>query len=518
MTKFNVSRRHLLLTGAASGALALGFSPKIAHAQMAGGTLRVGLNITPVVLNPMLTRLNSEYMLAEMLYSGLTTLGLDMSAQPDLATEWSANDDATEWRFILRENATFSNGEPVTSADVVASFKKLLDPETAAPGSRNLGPIAEVTADGDFAVIFRTESPYADLPVSLCYPTAKVIPAAIAEGDFESLAQTPLGSGPFRMVEFSADQRAVVEKNPDYFLDGQPLLDRVEIITFPDAAGAGAAMLAGEIDMLLEVQPTDFARIADASGITGLRTPSGRFLDVVMDCTVEPFNDPRVRAALAMSVDREAMVELVAEGYGTPGNDSPLNEAYRFYSGAPYKSYDPEGAKALLAEAGYPDGLSLELVASAKPDYRSAMAVVLREMARPAGFDISVKTMDHSSYLDQVWKKGSFYVGFYNMQPTEGAIFNLLFTSGASWNETRWNNPEFDALIETADRTIDDSKRAELYADAQAMMRDEVPALIPCFFDLLGAQADYVEGYKQHPRGSNYGLHMVSLGEGAPAR
>ena len=516
-----LDRRGFLRTAAATSAfVTVPGLASMAQAQdiQPGGTLRVALNITPSVLNPMLLRLNSEYLLAEMLYSGLTMLTPDMTAEPDLATEWSANDDATEWRFVLREGVTFSNGDSLTSKDVVASFTKLLDPATAAPGSRNLGPIAEVVADGDHAVIFRTESPYADLPVALTYPTAKVVPASIIESDFESLGQTPVGSGPFRLVEFVADDRAVVEKNPDYYIEEQPYLDRVVVRTFPDAAGAAAAMLAGEIDILNDIQPTDFARISAGDGVEGLRTPSGRFLDVVMDCTVEPFNDPKVREALSYCVDREAMVELVAEGYGTPGNDTPINSAYQYHADAPIKGYDPERSKELLAEAGYPDGIQIELVASVKPDYRAAMAVVLREMAKPGGWDITVQTMDHPSYLDQVWKKGNFYVGYYNMQPTEGTIFNLLFTSEASWNETRWNNEEFDRLVSEADATTDEDTRAELYAEAQELMREEVPALVPCFFDLLGARGTHVEGYEQSPRGANFALHKVWLTADAPTR
>lgn len=514
-------RRRFLQTSAAGAALAT--MPGLMQAAKAqdiapGGALRLGLNITPSVLNPMLTRLNSEYMLAELLYSGLTMLAADMSAQPDLATEWSANEDATEWRFALRENAVFSNGEKLTSADVVASFAKLLDPATAAPGSRNLGPISEVVADGDYGVIVRTAAPYADLPVSLTYPTAKILPASIIEEDFESFMRTPIGTGPFVLAEYRPDDVAIVERNPNYFIEGQPYLDRVEIKTYPDAAGAAGALLAGELEILIEIQPTDYARIAESAGVTGMRTPSGRFLDVVMDCSVAPFDNPKVREALSCCVDREAMVELVAEGYGTPGNDQPVNAAYRFHADAPLKSYDPEKSRALLAEAGHPDGLKLELIASTKPGYRSAMAVVLREMAGPGGFDIEVKTMDHPSYLEQVWKKGKFYVGFYNMQPTEGAIFNLLFTSDASWNETRWNNAAFDELVAQAAATTDDAMRAELYAKAQGMMRDDVPALIPCFFDLLGARADYVENYEQNPRGANFALHKVSLAANAPTR
>lgn len=513
-----LTRRALLRVTAAVTALTFALPAWADGHATPGGTLKVSVNVTPQVLNPMLVRTNPEYMIAEMLYSGLTTLGHDMTAQPDLATEWSANADASEWTFTLRTDAMFSNGDTVTAADVVASFTKLLDPDTAAPGRRNLGPIATVTAGEGSTVVFATDGSFADLPVALTYPTAKVLPASVIASDFESLAQTPVGSGPFRLAEFNADQSAILIGRDDYFVAGQPYLDSVEVLTFPDAAGSTAALLAGEVDMMLDVQPTDFERISAADGIDGLRTPSGRFLDVVMDTQVKPWSDPRVRKALSMSVDREAMVELVAEGYGTPGNDTPINSAYAYFAEGPAKSYNPAAAKALLAEAGYPDGLELELVASEKPGYRSAMAVVLREMARPAGFDISVKTMDHPTYLDQVWKKGPFYVGFYNMQPTEGTIFNLLFTSDASWNETKWNNTAFDALVNEADRTVEPTKRANLYGQAQMLMRDEVPALVPVFFDLLGAKATHVENYEQHPRGANYALHRVSLSADAPTR
>lgn len=512
------NRRSFLQLSASAIALTVALPAQQIYAATPGGTLRVALNITPSVLNPMLSRVNSEYLLGELLYSGLTTLATDMSPQPDLATEWSSNEDASEWVFTLRDNAVFSNGDPVTAEDVAASFTKLLDPETGAPGRRNLGPIASVTATGPYEVTITTSTPYADLPVALSYPTAKIIPASLATGDFESLATTPVGSGPFLLQEYLPDQKAVVVKNPNYFLPDQPYLDQIDILTFPDAAGAIAAVLAGEVELVLEVQPTDFARVEAADGVTGLRTKSGRFLDIVMDNSQPPFNDKRVREALSLSLDREAIVELVAEGYGTVGNDSPVSPSYQYYKDAPVKKYDPARAKELLAEAGYADGLSIELVASVKPGYRASLAVVVREMAKAAGFNIEVQTMDHSTYLDQVWKKGKFYIGYYNMQPTEGTIFNLLFTSGASWNETKWNNAAFDALVNEADSTTDSTVRADLYGQAQTLMQEDVPAIVPAFFDLLGAQADYVEGYVQHPRGANYALHKVSLADNAPTR
>jgi peptide/nickel transport system substrate-binding protein len=172
----------------------------------------------------------------------------------------------------------------------------------------------------------------------------------------------------------------------------------------------------------------------------------------------------------------------------------------------------------LLAEAGHPNGLEATLIASDRPAVRTQLAVAVREMAKAAGFTINVETMPHSTYLDQVWKKGSFYIGFYNMQPTADAIFALLYTSNAAWNETRWNNAEFDKLVGEARTTIDEAKRHELYTSAQRLMHEQVPSIIPVFFDLLAAKRDYVEGYKLHPRGAVFRLDDAWVADGAPKR
>jgi peptide/nickel transport system substrate-binding protein len=489
-----------------------------AFAAKKGGTIRISVNRAPSKLNPLLHRLNSEYLVGELLYSGLVRLGPNMEAVPDLAESWTSNAGLDEWTFKLRSGAKFHNGQAVTAKDVVTCLRAILDKKTGSPGRRNLGPIASVDEGPGGTVVVKTSLSYGDLPIALAYSTAKIAPASVVSSDFERLSREAIGTGPFKLVSFEPDRLIVVERNPDYFLPEYPYVDRVEVMVFPDQAAEMAALASGELDITLEVPPAEFKRVSTMSGIEGLRTKSGRFIDIVMANDRKPFNDRRVREALSLSLDRQAMVDFVAEGYGTQGNDIPVSAAYRHFTKVADKKPDIAKAKKLLAEAGYPNGLDLTLVASVKPGYRKTLAVTVREMAKAAGFNIKVETMPHGTYLKQVWKKGDFYVGFYNMQPTEDALFKLLFTSDAAWNETRWNNKEFDKLVEAARTTTDISKRSKLYAEAQQLMGKDLPALVPVFFDLLGAKRSYVENYHLHPRGATFSLEKVSLGSGAPKR
>jgi len=517
MTHTLTRRRFLAGSALAVGATLLPgvtrFGQALASGDIgaAGGTLRVSVDQAAAVLNPLRVRVNPEYLLAELLYSGLTRLDAEMKPQPDLASEWQASDDLKQWTFILRKGLTFHDGSSCTAQDVVASFRAILDPDVASPAQQNVGPIASVEAGDPHTVVITLDTPYADLPTALAYPDAKVIPAAIAGGDLDRLAREAIGTGPFKLVSFEPESRIVVERNPDYYAPERPRLARVEVLVYPDTTAEGSALIAGDTDLMLALAATEYERLDNADGVETLRVPSGQFLNVNMDCSKPPFDDVRVRLALALTVDREAMVAFTANGFGTPGNDTPINAAYPFHAEQPSRKPDLEKAKALLEEAGYGDGLDLTLVASESPPTRTPLAVALREMAAPAGFRIQVQTIAHSTYLDQVWKKGQFYVGFYNMQPTVDSVFSLLYTSDAPWNETRWNNAEFDRLVAQASQTSDEAERAELYARAQRLMHDEVPSVIPVFFDLLAARRERVEGFELNPRGAVQRLDYVGL-------
>ena len=514
----SIDRRRFLAASAGFGSVAMAAFDTQAQTPRKGGVLRISVDQAVAKLNPLATRVNPEYMVSELLYSALTRLRVDMSVEPDLALSWSSSPDLLEWTFVLRQGVAFHDGSPCTANDVVATFEAILDPKTASPARQNVGPIAKVTAKNDSTVVFTLSAPFADLPVTLAYTNAKVIPASVIKSGLAKLDSTAVGTGPFKLVSYEGDRKIVLARNEAYYDKARPYLDRIEIVVYPDSTAEGSALISGDTDMISTLPPTEFARLQKAKGVKALRVPSGQFCNVNFGCDQKPFNDVRVRQALALTIDRAAMVDFVSEGYGTPGNDTPMNSAYRYYTAQALKKPDIPKAKALLAAAGYPNGLDATMIASDRPPVRTQLAVAMREMAKPSGFRINVETMPHATYLDQVWKKGPFYVGFYNMQATADAIFALLYTSDSAWNETRWNNAAFDKAVHAARATVDETKRRALYAEAQKLMYIETPSIIPIFFDLLAAQRDWVQGYQLHPRGAVFRLDHVSLGSNAPKR
>lgn len=508
MSHFTLSRRHVLMSLAAASAMpgatfAQGTAPK------AGGTLKISHSTRIATLNVLSLSGPAEYPCIDMLYSGLTRMGLDNQPHADLATEWSANDDATEFTFVLREGVTFHDGTPFTADDVVATYEAILNPDIPSAARSVLTMVESVEAVDDLTVKFVLSAPFADLPYSTAHANARILSRAALEGDLSKLDTTANGTGPFKLETYDTARMVRLVKNDAYYKPDQPYLDAVEMMLFPDLAAETANFLSGETDVMLTVQQADFARIAESAGIEAQQVGSGRYVCVVMRQDQEPWNDVRVRKALGMAVDRQLLVDIILEGLGRPAYDSIVAPELEYATDKPEIAYDPEGARALLAEAGYPDGLKATLVASDRPAIRAQTAIALKQTAAAAGFDLEIKTMPHDTYLAEEWMKGDFYVGYWGMQPTIDATYNLLLTSEASYQDTEWKNAEFDALIAEGRSTVDPELRAEIYAKAQALELEEKPYIVPFFEDVLTASRDTTEEWHVAPISRFYFIEDV---------
>jgi len=491
-------------------ALALAL-PTFGAAQSNGGTLKISHSTRIATLNPLSLSGPAEYPVIDMAYSGLTRIGPDSQPMPDLAKSWEGSPDATEFTFRLHEGVTFHDGTPATSSDVVATYEAILNPDIPSSALSVLNMIDSVEAVDDLTVKFTLSSPFADFPTSTAHANARIISEEALSGDLTKLDTVVNGTGPFKMESYDSARITRLVRNENYFSEGKPYLDAVEMHLFPDLAAETTNFLSGDIDVMLLVQQADYARISSTPGINALRVPSGRYVNVVMRFDQPPFDNLKVREALAYAIDRQLLVDLVLEGLGRPGHDNILSPEFKFRIDTPEKNYDPAKAKALLAEAGYPDGISLDLVASNRPAIRAQVAIAIKQMALPAGFDINVETMPHDTYIANVWKKGNFYMAYWGMQPTEDATFNLLLTSNASYEDTGWMNAKFDELVNAGRSTTIEAERAAAYSQAQELMLKELPYIIPFYEDVLTASKDHVKGYSINPINRYFYLENVWL-------
>lgn len=499
-----LSRRGFIKGMAVTGAgLAVASSfPGLLHAAepRPGGVLRVSVSRELKTLNPLKHVNLSEYLQGEMMYSGLVKLDRGLQPIPDLAEKWESP-DAKTWYFTLRKGATFQNGKDVTADDVVATIQAILSPDTASPGRKNIGPITEVKADGPQTVKIVTEYPFSFLPQSLAYPCMKICPAeALSSGSFDAQVAKGVGSGPFKLREYVPGTHVILERNPNYFEPGKPYLNEVHLVIFPESIAEINALLTGQIDVALEANLSQIGRLQKSPDITVTRTGSGQFPNTVFGCDSAPFNDPRVRKALALSLDREMALDMCVEGYGRIANDCGVSPEYPFYHAMPQRKQDLEGAARLLREAGVKKGATIPLYISDVPAVRGKLGIVIQQCAQMVGLNVKLQQVDYSTFLDQYWKKANYYVGFYNMQSCEDALFQLLYTSNAAWNETRWNNAKFDQLVLQARQELDPDKQRAIFASCQELMHEEVPSCIPLFLDLLSAHRNNVQGYDRHPR------------------
>jgi peptide/nickel transport system substrate-binding protein len=507
----NILRRSALL-GIAMALAVPAFGPANAASKM-GGTLKISHSTRIATLNVLSLSGPAEYPVIDMAYSGLTRIGPDSQPMPDLAESWEASPDATEFTFNLRQGVNFHDGTPATASDVIATYEAILNPDIPASAASVLNMIETVTAIDDLTVKFKLKTPFADFPTSTAHANARILSEEALAGDLTKLDTVVNGTGPFKMENYDSARVTRLVRNDDYFIEGKPYLDAVEMHLFPDLAAETTNFLSGDIDVMLLVQQADYERISSAPNVNALRVPSGRYVNVVMRFDQPPFDDLKVREALAYSIDRQLLVDLVLEGLGRPAHDNILSPEFKFRIDTPEKAYDPEKAKKLLAEAGYPNGLKLNLVASNRPAIRAQVAIAIKQMALSAGFDINVETMPHDTYIANVWKKGKFYMAYWGMQPTEDATFNLLLTSNASYEDTGWKNKEFDELVQAGRSTTIESERANAYSKAQELMLSELPYIIAFYEDVLTASKSKVQGYTLNPINRYFYLESVWLEE-----
>ena len=515
-----LTRRDFLRTAGAVGAAGLvAPGPALAQGDRPGGMLRLSLTFGLNTINPVMHISGAEWVATKWMYNNLTRLNPRREVVPDLAESWTPGDAGRVWTFKLRPGVKFHIGREVVADDVVATIQTILDPKTASPYRGEIGPIDRVEALDTHTVRFTLKAPFADFPAIMTIPNARIV-AREGLGDVKALASREFGSGPFKLKAFVPGDHLTVERFPDYFRKGLPYLDAASIKVFPEPSTELTAFKSKEIDMIWDVTPDLYSQVATTPGVDAMAVPGGTFADVIMPSDKPPFNDNRVREALKYTVDRSLMLAAGHGGHGEPGHDHPVSSAYQFHTPLPLRAPDVAKAKALLRDAGHGGGLAFKLFVANSPPIREKIAVVLKEMARPAGFDIDVEVLAYDRYLAQVWNKGVPYVSFYGTRPTADAILMKLYHPKEGLDEGRWAGANSDAvrLLEQARETVDGERRKRLYGEFQKISRDQGPFILPFFRNELSGKWAYVRDFRLNPGNFELELDEVWLAADAPKK
>lgn len=488
-----LSRRGLLKAAAGLGIfLAAGPLGRPALAQgtpRRGGTLKIAAppatTIDPVKLNS-----PGAIGIVQQVAEYLVYAEPDLSLRPVLATRWEASEGGRVWTFELRRGVRFHDGRPMTSADVVASFRRLVDPDVASPAAGALSFLKPdgVTAVDDHTVRFALDRPIGDFPYFTHIYNAVILPADYA-GDF---AEKPVGTGPFRMVSYRPQEGAVFERNPDYWDQPKPYLDRVEIQLHDTPQPQILALQSGAVQVVQQLTWLDARPVVDDSALVLIEAESGDHRQLSMRTDMAPFDDARVRRAVALCFDRAAMVEGLLGGRASIGNDHPIAPIYPERIDLAQRPHDVEQARALLAEAGYPDGFETDLHTHQLLEL-PRHAALAQQMLAAAGIRVNLKVEPSNLYYGH-WTEVPMGLTEWTSRPVPSLILAQSFRSDAEWNAAHWRNERFDDLLARFEAETDPGKRSALGTGIAALMNEEVPAVIAYFVRTLRAAHGEVRG------------------------
>jgi len=431
---------------------------------------------------------------ARMVFEPLVDADDAMQPVPVLAESWETNADGSQWTFHLRQGVTFHDGSPLTADDVVYTFGRLLDPATGSPAAGELGGLKpeNFQAVDPATVKVALASPIVELPSVLATKHGLVVKKGATTDDIRF---HPVGTGPFTLAELTPGQlKTVFTRNVHYWRRGLPKSACIELSGVTEPVARVAAVASGSADVVTVIDPSTVPSLKENPDITLTQAKGGSALTIGMFIDTPPFTDNRVRQAMKLVIDRQAMVDTALLGFGIPGNDNPIlptsPDAYR----SDIIQRDVSKAKQLLAEAGFPNGISVDLQTSELYPGEMAMTQAYQQMAAEAGIKVNLIVSPAGEYWDNVWLKQPFAISNWGMRPTAIALA-VAYRKGAKWNETHFFRDDYDALLDKAAQTIDAKDRRKLYQDAQRMIAEEGGVIIPIFSATIAATRKGCSGY-----------------------
>jgi peptide/nickel transport system substrate-binding protein len=462
-------------------------------APQPGGTVVIAHTSDPGSLNPAITTGFNTHFVTDQIFNGLVGLDDELNPLPELATSWEVSEDGTVYTFQLQEGVTWHDGQPFSSADVKFSFEEALL-KFHSRTKAGLETILEaIETPDDLTVVFRFTQPYGPLLQRLDVVEAPIIPKHIFEGkDLQNdpANLTPIGTGPFKFVEYVKGEQVTLERNENYFRAGLPYFDRVIFRIIPDANTATLALEQGEVDFLFSVQGSDIARLQSTPDITlepGFGGSGGSLCQntLIPNLTKAPFDQLEVRQAFYQALDRQFILENVYFNQGSVST-GPISRQMSWAYSPEVGEYpfDPARAEELLDAAGYPrgaDGTRFSVVFT-HPASFAKLGEAMREQLKTVGINLELESMDFNAAVDKVFKDKNFDLGvasYCNGPDPEIGVRRVYVSSNIGpipfSNGAGYVNENVDRLLDEAAALTEREERARAYAELQQVIVEDLP-------------------------------------------
>ncbi|MDN2564855.1 ABC transporter substrate-binding protein [Aquibium sp. A9E412] len=478
-----------------------------------GGTLTVGSLIEPPSFDIYHQAGEAVNFVAPLMYQTLVYADHDGNPHPLLAESWEVSDDVTVYTFRLREGVTFHTGQPLEAADVKYSLDYMRDPENGTIGALDFADVAGVEAVDPRTVRVTLSKPNSAFLITLTHRNASVIPRDwfAGEGARAALNRQSVGTGPFKLAEFVQNSYMRLERNPDYWQPELPYLDEIVVNFIPNSAGMLVAVRNGRVDMAVLVRPQDAEQLEGVGNLTVQRSRSLNQKSLDLDSTYGPLSDERVRKAIALLVDKEAVMQAAISGYGqvlgtmVPGMQErwgvPLDELAT-------QKVDVEQAKALLAEAGHPDGIDLELRTIIGYDWMEPAALALVQQLAQGGVRAQIQRLDLGTWLQNFRaRQMGFTLNDWGTPPDPNILYYRHFHQRPEGADFRnWDNAEASRLLDAGRQAKAFEERKAIYAEFQKLLSESAPTVMMFGADHIVVVSDAVKNHAMHPIGWHFGL------------
>ncbi|HSE95789.1 MAG TPA: ABC transporter substrate-binding protein [Methylomirabilota bacterium] len=506
--------RRTFLAGTGAAAVALGGSrPRRAAAQgKPGGTLTFASAALPPNLEPHMQGLDIFQRRKPLIYENLVWIDAGLEARPELAERWEQK-SPTEYVFVLRRGVRFHDGKELDAEDVKYSYDRIRDPKVS-PGANDFITVQAIDVVDRHTVRFTLSAPTATFLVNLGGKYNGIIPKDSA-GDGKALLTRGLGTGPFMVDEFDPSRRLVLKRNPAYWGPQKPLLDAVVYQAIPDESSIVAGLRTGQVQFAEFASALSFQVAKGVTTLDAVQAPSTRWVVLDLAGDQAPTDKPEVRQAIALAIDRGAILQIAGSGLGQRLGVLPLGLRYWAvaWSELPNQQRDVARAKALLQKAGYAGRVPMKIRNIVGFPALAAALPVIVDNLREAGIDVTVETVDGGVWIkDWIVPQSpptmNEWGGF--VDPDQ-ALHRHFHSAPGGKDFRRWKNARADELLDTGRTTIDRAKRKPIYDQLQRLLAED-PITIPLYSpDLLYAMQKTVKGFQPHPTGFHYGLRWVAL-------